>query len=201
MLGPEGAARYAREWLADRLPARLRILEARYSTDTDTVTLPDPVHVLDHEVGPLAVEDWPTVFVLPQRNEGMRLVDVRGDASEVYRVTYSLQLLAWVRADGYTATDQLRKRYALAIREALLERKSLAPPATYGGGDYGDSREETVVDPASIRESYSGVFVDEAKRTIAGVEVTLNLIVTEVLDGPDALGVAETVDVHPALAE
>lgn len=199
MLGPEGAARHAVTWLAERIPARLRVLEQRY--DLEPGQLADPVQVLDHEVGPLGVEDWPSVFVLPLRQDGMALVDVRDDASEVYRVTYAIRVLAWVRAEDYAATDQLRKRYALAIRECLLERKTLSPAPTYGSGDFGASSEDNVVDPASIREDYSDVLVDEARRTIAGVDVTVNLIVTEVLDGPAALGTVEDVDVtpHPAL--
>lgn len=208
MLGPEGAAEHARAWLAERIPARLRVLEDRY--DLDEGTLADPVRVLAHEVGPLAVEDWPSVFVLPQRQTGMTLIDVRDDASELYRVTYALRLVGWVRADGYAATDQLRKRYALAIREALLERKSLTPAPTYGSGDYGDT-EATTVDPASLREDYSEVFTDQAKRTIAGVIVDVTLIVFETLDGPAPYGtlltpvdVEETGDTsgippHPAL--
>lgn len=209
MLGPEGAASHARSWLATRIPARLRILEARYSTPGAPVRLPDPAYVRDHEVGPLALEDWPSVFVLPLRQEGMRLVDVREDASEVYRVTYALRVLAWVRADSFASTDQLRKRYALAIRECLLERKTLTPAPTYGSerlgaDDYGTDDEGTVVDPTSIREDYSDVMVDTAKRTIAGVDVTVNLIVTEVLAGPAPLGIAEELAIaplpaHPAL--
>lgn len=210
MLGPEGAAELARSWLAERIPARLRILEARYSTDDVDVTLPDPAHVLAHEVGPIGIEDWPSVYVLPQRMTGMTAVDVREDASEVYRVTYSVRALGWLRAQDYATTDQLRKRYALAIREALLERKTLTPAETYGSGDYG-TNEDTVVDPFSIREDYSEVFTDQAKRTIAGVLVDFNLIVVETLDGPAPLGtllepveVQETGDTaaippHPAL--
>ena len=197
MLGPEGAAEHARAWLATRIPARLRILEARYSTPELAVVLPDPAQVLAHEVGPLGVEDWPSVFVLPLRQEGMRLVDVREDASEVYRVTYALRVLAWVRADSFASTDQLRKRYALAVRECLLERKTLSPAPTYGSGDYAASSEDNVVDPASIREDYSDVLVDDAKRTIAGVDVTVNLIVTEVLNGPPSLGTVEELAVEP----
>ncbi len=207
MLGPEGAAEHARAWLAERIPARLRVLETRYSLPANA--LANPTRVLAHEVGPIGLEDWPTVYVLPQRLERLELVDVRGDASEVYRVTYALRVLAWVRADGHQATDRLRKRYALAIREALLERKSLTPAATYGSGDYGGDG-DTAIDPGSIREDYSDVFTDEAKRTIAGVIIDVNLIVVEVLDGPAALGTVTTVDVqetgdtaaippHPAL--
>ena len=172
------------------------MLEARYSTPELPVVLANAAQVLDHEVGPLGVEDWPSVFVLPLRQEGMRLTDVLEDASEVYRVTYAVRVLAWVRADSYATTDQLRKRYALAIRETLLERKGLDPDTGV-----------TVVDPASIREDYSDVMVDAASRTIAGVDVTVNLIVTEVLGGPPTLGTVLDAEVtpeplppHPALS-
>lgn len=208
MLGPEGAAEHAREWLADRIPARLRVLEARYALPAGS--LADPAKVLAHEDGPLGIEDWPAVYVLPQRLEGLTLSDIRPDGSEVYRCVYALRVLAWVRADDHDTTDQLRKRYALAIREALLERKSLTPAATYGSGDYGTAAEDNTVVPSSIREDYSDVFTDQAKRTIAGVFVDVQLVTIETLDGPPALGVVGEVDVretadtatippHPAL--
>lgn len=206
MLGPEGAAEHARERLAARIPARLRILEGRYTLPPGT--LANPAKVLAHEDGPLGLEDWPAVYVLPQRLAELRLVDVRPDASEVYRCVYDLRVLAWVRAHDYTATDRLRKRYALAIREALLERKSLTPAEQAQAGDY--AAEDNTVDPSSIREDYSDVMTDQAKRTIAGAWLDVRLITIETLAGPAALGVVGEVDVretadtaaippHPAL--
>jgi hypothetical protein len=192
MIGPEGAADRAAEWLAERIPARLRVLEARLQLPPNT--LADPARVIAHETGPIAIEDWPSVYVLPQRLERMDLVEVRGDASEVYRCRYLVRVILWVRADSYASTDRLRKRYALATREALLERKQLAAPATYGGGDYGQDTSSTVVDPSGIREDYSDVFTDDASRTIAGAYLDVPIIVTEVLDGPTPFG---TVDSTP----
>lgn len=195
MLGPEGAAAHAVAWLAERIPARLRLLEGRYALPVGE--LADPAKVLDHEDGPLGLEDWPAVYVLPQRLESMALVEVNADASEAYRCVYALRVLAWVRADSYAATDALRKRYALAIREALLERKTLTPAAAYGSGSFGAPVEDNAVDPSSIREDYSDVMVDEAGRTIAGVWVDVSLITLETIGGPAPLGVAEDVEVTP----
>lgn len=208
MRGPEGVSDHMAGWLTDRIPARLRVLEARL--DLPANSLADPAKVRAHEDGPLGLEDWPAVYVLPQGLRAMDLVEVRSDASEVYRSTYGVRVLAWVRADGYAATDQLRKRYVLAIREALLERKALTPQPTYGSGDYTDGEPEVAVQPASIREDYSDVFTDDAARTIAGAWLDVDVTLVEVLDGPTALGVAELVDVtlaadtagvppHPAL--
>ncbi len=194
MDGPEFAAKHAVTWLTTRIPARLRVLEERY--DLPPNSLPDPAKVLDHARGPIAIEDWPSVYVLPQRMNGMRLVEVRPDAAEVYQLTYPVRIICWVRSEGYQATDLLRKRYALAIREALLERKQLSPAATYGTGSYGSPGADVVIDPLSIAEDYSDVINDEAAaRTIAGAWVDVNMLVTEVLDGPPVLGEADTVEV------
>lgn len=190
MIGPEGAADRAATWLAERIPARLRVVESRLQLPPGS--LADPARVLSHETGPIAIEDWPSVYVLPQGLAGMQLVEVRSDASEVYRCRYMVRVLLWVRADSYASTDRLRKRYVLATREALLERKQLAAPATYGGGDYGQDTSSTVVDPSGIREDYSDVFTDDASRTIAGAYLDVPIIVTEVLDGPTPLGMVAT---------
>lgn len=204
MIGPEGCADHTVTWLAERIPARLRVLETRYELDPNT--LPDPVRVVAQERGPLAIEDWPSVFVLPQRTRSQRLVEVRADGSEVYRVRYWLRVLAWVRSDSYPTTDQLRKRYVLAVREALLERKQLAPAPTYGAGDFGTQVSDVVVVPESMREDYSDVMTDDNGRTIAGAFIDVDVDVEEVLDGPPALGLVETTQVdtdalppHPAL--
>lgn len=195
MHGPEDTAKRARDWLYGRLPARLRIIEERLELDPNS--LADPAQVLDHERGPIGLEDWPSVFVLPLGTTGTTLVDVEDGGAEQYLTTYRLQVLAWVRADDYEATGRLRLRYALAIREALLERKSLKLPT---GVVLGDPDSDLAVDPRSIRENYSPLIDDEG-RTIAGVEVTVEVTVRELLEAPPAYGTVEELDVavHPAL--
>lgn len=192
MLGPEGAGERARAWLADRLPANLRRLETALALDVKS--LPDPVQVLAQETGPLALEQWPAVYVLPRGTTALDLVDVLPDAAEVYRVTYNVRVLLWVRADSYGTTDQLRKRYVLATRTALLERKTLTTATAYAATTVGD----VTVDPSSIREDYSDVMTDEAGRTIAGAYLDVLLTAVEVLPGPTTLGSADELTVDEA---
>jgi len=200
MHGPEDVAKRAADWLYGRIPARLRIVEARLDDaypDDAPHTLADPAQVLDHERGPIGIEDWPSVFVLPQELTASQLVDVHPDGGEEYLNTYRMQLLAWVRADSYESTNALRLRYVLAIREALLERKSLKLGT---GVVAGDPDADLSVDPRSIRESYSPLIDDEG-RTIAGATVTVLITARELLEPPPALGTVEdtAVEVHPAL--
>ena len=136
------------------------------------------------------------MFVLPQELTASELVDVHQDGGEEYLNTYRMQVLAWVRADTYESTNALRLRYALAIREALLERKSLK----LGNGlTVGDPNHDLTIDPRSIRESYSPLIDDEG-RTIAGVTVTVAITARELLEPPPPVGTVEdtNVDVHPA---
>lgn len=210
MHGPEDTARRVTAWLTARIPAQLRIIEARLDVqrpDEDHHSLPDPTQVLDHERGPIGLEDWPSVFVLPQELTASQLVDVLDGGAEEYLNTYRVQVLAWVRADSYASTSALRLRYALAIREALLERKSLTLPS---GTVVGDPDWTLSVDPRSLRESYSPLIDDEG-RTIAGVTTNVAVTVRELVDPfPAPYGALTGVDVtgvvndtaalpHPAL--
>lgn len=193
MNGPEVAADRTAGWLKQRVPARLRIIEERY--DLRANSLPNPGSVESNETGPIALEDWPAIYVLPQRLNGLLLVDVREDGSELYQADYAIRVLVWVRADTYESTSKLRFRYTLAVREALLERKQLAAPATYGSGDLGAPVSDIAVKPETIREDYSDVIKD-ANRTIAGTFLDLGILVAETLDGPAPLGNANTIDVQ-----
>lgn len=216
MYGPEGAAERLVDWLTTRIPAHLATLTAQHD---DGIALPPPVTVAAQERGPLALEDWPSVFVLPQRLVTLDVLDTERTGAEDYRATYTLDVLAWVRGDGYAHTDTLRKRYALAVRMALLERKQLTAVPGYGAPAPA-SAADVVVTPSSIREDYSDVLVDDASQTIAGVVTTVDVTVLERLPGAAPLGTVQTtptptleplpmpttdgdtvtIPVHPALA-
>ena len=191
MRGPEAVATVLTARLAVAIPARLRVAETRLGLPVGA--LPNPQRLVDYDAGPIPLESWPAVYVLPQRMTRLTLIENTLDG-EHYRARYPVRVLAWVRADGYQPTDLLRKRYALAIREALLDRRALAGGAT---------EREVAVDPTTITEDYSEVMVD-AGRTIAGTWLDVDVTAVEVLDPPTALGVVNTKTVtavakHPAL--
>lgn len=201
MIGPEGAGERVRAWLEARIPARLRILETRLGLTPGSIG--DPDHVAGEERGPLGIEEWPAVYVLPQTMRSLELADVDGEAGELYRATYGIRVLAWVREDGYAEVDLLRRRYVLAIREALLERRTLQlSQSVYVGNPDAD----LAVDPRSIRESYGDLLTDEStQQTIAGAYLDVDVTVAELLEGPAKLGTVTTADVtgtelpHPGL--
>lgn len=189
MYGPEGAAERLVTWLTARLPIHLAALAERYD---DGIPLPPPVTVAAQERGPLALEDWPSVFVLPQRLVTLDLADTEHTGAEDYVATYALEVLAWVRAQSYAETDTVRKRYALAVRMALLERKQLTAAPSYGLPAPATDA-DVVVRPSSIREDYSDVLVDDASQTIAGVVTNVDVTVLERLPGGVPLGTVETI--------
>lgn len=199
MIGPEGAAELGAAWLALELPGRLEQLATRLELADGQ--LPAPALVLPYDEPNLALEDWPAVFVVVEELLNLTLAEVHQDGGETYRSRYRALVFAWVRSDGYLEVDELRKRYVLAIREAMLYRKSLTPVPTYGAGTFGVQPPGIAVDVNSIRESLSPPLTDGNGRTIAGAYVECVLIVEEYLAGPPALGTALELDASPALLE
>lgn len=197
MEGPEGTATQVAGWLRPTLPRRLRIIEDRLELEAGTIA--DPARVFTEEHGPIAIEDWPSVYVLPQRLERMDLVDVRDDGTEVYACRYLVRVLLWVRGDSYATTELIRQRYVLATREALLERRQLRAAPAYGSPEWGQLIGSIAVDPGSIREDYGPLLTDEAGRTIAGafLDVTVHNAETMAKTG-DPLGEVERVAVDTA---
>lgn len=199
MRGPEGAAELAATLLATDLPPRLAALASRL--EVDPALIPPPALVLPYDEPNLALEDWPAVFVVVEELLTLAPAEVHGDASETYRARYRALVYAWVRADGYLEVDLLRKRYVLAIREALLARKSLTPAPSYGSGAFGAQVPGVVVDPTSLRESLSPPLTDGNGRTIAGAYVAAILTVEEFLAGPEPLGTVLSADLDATALE
>lgn len=191
MIGSEGVGQAVAAWLEYRLPGRLRILEARLGLPDGHLV--DPSLIEDHETGPIALEQWPAVYALPQRMSDIKVVET-AEGDQTYRVTYSVRILAWVRSGDYGTTDLLRKRYALAIREALLERRQLTAAPDYAGPGWGDHMAAVTINPTTIRENYSDLVDETAGGTIAGSYVDVDVVFTETLEGADPLGRVEFID-------
>lgn len=183
MIGPEGAAQLVATYLAGALPPRIAALRARYSLLDDA--LPEPALVLPVDKLRLGVEDWPAVLVEVQQLRRLVRVDVV-DGVELYAGTYPVRVYTWVRGDDQLDTDLARKRYALAVREALAARRQLAEATAVPSG--------IVVDLTTLRESYSPPLTDDAGATIAGAYLEVDVAVREDLEPTVPLGTAATVE-------
>lgn len=203
--GAEGAARALADRLSQALPDHLDKLSTLLALMDP---LPHPVKVVWHDIDELGIDDYPTVLVMPVSTEGMEHIDVEGPTNgDTWRVTYRLNILAWVRSrEGHAETSLLAMRYAAALRDCLLHRTRLHP-----WQDRDTGLPPAAVDPTSLREDYSPVAVDAAGRTIAAVQIRCDVHRVEHIDGPEPLGaVATTVvdgravgvdqPIHPALA-
>lgn len=180
MDGPEGAAARLGLWLEHRLPVRLAMVRVRL--DLDEAQLPAPAAVLGYDKLTLGVEEWPAVLVVGDQLRRLRLLEVDPiTGAEHYAATYALRVFAMVRGDGELDVDLVRKRYVIAVREALLERKTLGELPPYDAAPVaGDGR--FAVNPASITESYSDLAPTESGATIAGAWLAVEVTVQEALD-------------------
>lgn len=184
MRGPEDVAASIAGRLEDALPARLTDLEVRLELDAGA--LPAPAHVYASEVDRLAVaKDFPAILVVAQEAQGVEVtVDDDLDAEDLdeaaagptYVVRYPVRVFVWAAVpdagagtprDRQLAVDLMRKRYTLAVREALLADLAAADGITVEHG---------------FRESYSDIDVDSrAKLTLAASYVAVTAAVEETL--------------------
>lgn len=200
MKGAEGAADLVATWFGTALPDRCARIRARLNLPPEA--FPPPALIAPHEHGPLALEEWPAVLVVPRALADMRLADTVDDGTELYLCGYQLRILCWVRGESVGETDLLRKRLTLAVRETLLSRKQLTPLPRYGSGPYGGGQygigvggPDTAVRPTTIREDYSQLFTDGRHgAVIAGSWVDVQVAVLEAAEPLLTRGRADRVD-------
>jgi hypothetical protein len=186
MRGPEAAAELTAAWLGSRIPARLRILEAERGLTANAIG--DPAIVVPYDRLRLGLEEWPAVLVVGQALRKLSPAEVLEDGREAYVATYALRVFVWVRGEDELDTDQLRKRYVLAVREALLERRTMTSSST-GGRRIVDpvAAPAIAVNPLSIGESYSDLALDDVG-TLAGAWLDVDVDVPEFLSAPAGYG-------------
>lgn len=191
MDGMEGAVSTVVDRLKTALPAKTVQLRARYEIDPDTDgdKLPNVITVAPYNRARLGVEEWPAVLVAGQETPTMR----RADQPTIWLVTYKLRAFVWVRGDSSEQVELVRQRLTLAVRELLLERKTMT--------------DSLMVDDSSLRESFSELARDDNQATVAASYVEFNAWVQETLDdavagyGPLAEANIDTANLppHPAL--
>jgi hypothetical protein len=191
MNGPERATQAITDRLTADLPGRL----ARMETDLGLPAgaLPVPQKIVPRDEWHLGVDDFPAVLIVAQDLVSLTPVDVGDEAGQRYRARYALRAYVWARGDHDADTDLARKRLTLAVRESLLA----LPSAGVDG---------LAVEPATIRESYSDVGVDEQTHaTIAAAWIGFDAYQDELITDAAPVGSADalTVEVglipHPAL--
>jgi hypothetical protein len=197
MLGPEGVTRGVTVQAKALLPARLAEFRERYGATTDT--LPDFRAVYSDGVNALSIEKYPALVVVIPDTTGKidnRQTDIDA-AYEEYSYRYNVRLFAYVMGDSEGATSLAVKRYTLAVREAFLSGKILPVPDT----------DAAVIDPATVKESYSELSPKDTKY-IAASFVQFEVVTHERLyfenpfgTEPATIEVGAGLDQHPYFAE
>jgi hypothetical protein len=197
MNGPEDVARAIADTLRAAMPAATAAVAA--AVGASEADVPPPALVTEQERDVPDLSEWPALFVVVGRLEGLRRVDGPDELGQViYRARYPVRVFIFVRVsagtrNGYEAVDLLRKRYVRAVRDVLFA-----------------VQETTRLDELTYTESYSDVETDANKRAIAAayaeavveVDETLTPAVPATL-APDPAGwtveLTETLLPHPAL--
>jgi hypothetical protein len=185
--GPEGAGSLCLSVLQAHLPTKITELEARLSLAAGAIGQPGLITSDDRPASSLELSAYPGVIVDTRRLLSIEMSDqsVTGtgppSAGREYLCRYQMRVWFWVRDQEYGGVTAKRDRYALAIREVLLQNEA------WSGLD-------AFINEDSITESYSDVAeVEEGDmRQLAGAFVDFSATMTEVLSVP-VLGTVESV--------
>jgi hypothetical protein len=197
MLGPEGVTRGVTQHAKTILPTRLAEFRERYNATA--AVLPDFVAVHADGVNALSIEKYPALVVVIPETTGKidnRTTDVDAGYEE-YSYRYTVRLFAYVTGESEGATSLAVKRYTLAVREAFLNAKILPV----------DDDNDAVIDPATIKESYSELSPKDTKY-IAASYVQFEVVTHERLrfenpfgTTPAEISIGAGLDQHPYYTE
>lgn len=187
MRGVEGVVGAVLTRLQDGMPGKLADLRDRYGVADNS--LEDITRWLDHEPDDIAIDKPPMVVVTELTSDtvdGPMRVTGDGGGGSVYVLRYRVTVFAWARGRTYDTTTRNRRRYALAVRELLLQAPGLGPTQ-----DPGAIR----LRPESLVETYSEVARDgQTREIIAGTALAVAYDSEEYLEALlPPLGVMESV--------
>ena len=202
MSGPEAAAETLAAYLRAVFPLHLAAMRAAETlTPTD---VPDPKLVSSADLPELGIEHWPALVVVPERLLDLAVADYAPDMRPRTEARYQMAVEGYVRAQGFEATGRLTRRYATALRSALLTSRTARPAGVAWGP------ESPRIDVRSIREEYSPTVEISRGRTIGSFRTVFDLTQAEMpyilpVGASGLIGTVETVEVetklipHPAL--
>ena len=171
MLGAEGVSTAIVEKIRAHAPAKITQLRARYSADAATIPMPASLHSTSKDT--LSIEEYPAIVCTTVDTTGRlgnRQLSSDGEF-DVFQYKYRMRMFVFVTGPGTEATDLLRKRYVLAVREILLTNIIFVD----AGGQYAE------LDPNTIKESYSEVAENDDKQLFAAAYLEFEITTAESL--------------------
>lgn len=193
VLGAEGVSTAIVKKIRAHAPGKITQLRTRYKADKATLPMPASLYSTDKDV--LSIEAYPTIICTTVDTTGRignRQLSSDGEVDE-YQYKYRMRIFVYVTGTDHADTDLLRKRFVLAVKEILLTNLILVD----GDGQY------ALMEPNSIKESYSDVGANEAKQLLAGAYLEFEVTTSESLDAyplsyPGEVQIECDVDVMPA---
>lgn len=186
MLGFEGVCELLAHRLELQMPPKVSEMLGRYHLATPD--LPVPSLYARQQRARIELHEYPSIEVIA-RDAGTPLIKDRGDGTIVLQIPYVCRIFLEVRGNTFDETDLRRKRLLLGIVEVLTAAPVLqASPSAW-------------IDLTRIRQSLSevGTASSGENRSVAAAFVEVTVMVEEMTEPSPALGLANTIAIHPAL--
>lgn len=173
MLGHELMTALVTSEVRKRLP---RVMAARAAVKAPDLPVPVPAtdYIYPHPLPAQDIGGYPCLMV-EELETGPRYSTRQQAPSgnlDVFEIRYLFRVWCYVRGQDYKHTAYRQKYMATSLRMALLEKRCL-----FESGD-----EKSVIDPSTIRESFSNVDTDDdAQKYLAGHYIEFEIVSEETL--------------------
>lgn len=173
MLGHELITAVVTTEVRNRLP---RVMAARAAVKAPDLPVPTPEtdYIYPHALPAQDIGGYPCLMV-EELETGPRYTTRQQAPSgnlDVFEIRYLFRVWCYVRGQDYKHTAYRQKYMATSLRMALLEQRCLRET----------EEERAVIDPATVRESFSNVDTDDdAQKYLAGHYIEFEIVSEETL--------------------
>lgn len=173
LVGPAGIRNDLCDFLRSWLPVHIGGNRAALGLTPDRLPLPvsaptDPRKDAYYPREPTAIDRWPLVAVTSGRRI-QRGYDTTDDGSVQYLATYQIRVYSWVKAVGFSETEDQRDNFGSAVLTTFLSHLTCGT----------DGRLQVV--PATVVMEFSSMQKVTGDRVVAGSYVGFDLYATETL--------------------
>lgn len=172
--GPRAVRGALGEFYRVFLPVHGEACRAYWSLSDAELPLPvskpdDPRVDAYYDRMPEAIDRWPLLAVTTGRAVQRGAVDHEYDGSLVYRTTYPVRVYAWVKDEGFDATQNMRDDLATVVRITTLAHTRFA----------GSGVLELI--PSTVVTDFSELTKVKGERYVAAAYVGFDVVATETL--------------------
>lgn len=181
MTGPAAAKDFVNNYLKLALPDK--ILEFRNNWNLAEEELPLPQEESYVTFAPPSLEymtqKLPALYTVILTTRSMTRIGYTDIYDPVYQVVYAARTYLWVRTNGMNETSRMRDNLLTVVRTTLLDEQAFEGAAEKLYMD--ETTDEVKFDEGTLKEEFSDMIPQKGDRWAAGVYLSYDMTINEVV--------------------